>query len=74
MDAALTAPSYGEAVQRLRGAMRAHSFPTAGDRLQLAPITSALDAPSRAEGFHVLLEWEQAAARIRDIYLDVGRS
>jgi hypothetical protein len=64
VDHALTARDFGESVKRLRTAMRAHAFTTPSVTLKLKAMVRALDAPSRKEGFHVLLEWEQAAGRL----------
>jgi hypothetical protein len=63
VDHALAGGSFEAALKRLRSGLRAHTLPTAGAPLELRAVVQALDARSRAEGFHVLLEWEQAAGR-----------
>jgi hypothetical protein len=64
VDRVLTARDFGEAVKRLRAAMRAHGFKTPSGAVVLEPLVSTLDAAGRKEGFHVLREWEQAAGRM----------
>jgi hypothetical protein len=63
VEHALAAGSFAAALKRLRAGLRAHALPTAAGAIDLRPLVKALDARSRAEGFHVLLEWEQAAGR-----------
>src|SRR5215208_4941848 len=64
VDRALTARDFGEAVKRLRAAMRAHTFKAPSGPIVLQPLLNALDAAGRREGLHVLREWEQAAGRM----------
>lgn len=46
--------------------MRAHVFETAARPLRLAEFVEPFDARTRADGFHVLLEWDHAAHRFID--------
>ncbi len=48
---------------RLRTAMRSHVFKTSSVTLELDAIVARLDARTRRDGFHVLLEWHHTAYR-----------
>ena len=63
VDHALGARDFAGALKRLRAGLRAHRLERAGGALDLRALVQALDAASRQDGFHVLLEWEQAAGR-----------
>lgn len=63
LDRALAGADPAEAVRRLGAGMRAHRFGVAAGELALDRIVAELDAPTRAEGFHVLLEWDHASHR-----------
>jgi hypothetical protein len=50
-------------LDRLRKAMRSHTFPVAGSAISLKAAVESLDAKSRAEGLHVLHGWDFRAQR-----------
>jgi hypothetical protein len=58
------APSLGTALFRLRECLRTHSFHVAGHRLSLARVVNGYDQLTRAEGFHVLHDWDGKADRV----------
>jgi hypothetical protein len=55
---------FAAALKRLRSAMLNHRFKTSAGNLELADLVESLDLKSRQEGFHVLKEWDQVAARL----------
>ncbi|MEX2284647.1 MAG: hypothetical protein WEE89_19320 [Gemmatimonadota bacterium] len=58
---ALHGSSSSERVlDRLRRALRSHTFPCGSGRFVLRPIVDSLDARSRAEGIHILHPWDHA--------------
>jgi hypothetical protein len=56
-------PGTGDALARLRAAMRRHTFAAAGGDLTLRREVEALDARTRHEGLHVLHGWDFTAQR-----------
>src|SRR5688500_11389939 len=64
VEQALAAKDFAGAVAWLRSAMRSHTFETPPGPVELRGLVKALDSAGRREGFHVLLEWEQAAGRM----------
>ena len=61
------------AMTRLAAAMRAHHWRVPGQRWPLGPFVHALDRLTRAEGFHVLHDWDGIADKVNEdiIPLDV---
>ncbi len=55
-----------DAVGRLRGAMRAHTFRTSTSALSLQRVVKALDRSTRHEGFHALQSWDYRLHRFSD--------
>src|SRR5689334_23289952 len=62
VEHAASAGSPEGALARLRTQLAAHDFRAAAGP-DLRRIVRSLDGRGRDEGFHVLLEWEQAAGR-----------
>jgi hypothetical protein len=54
---------FPAALKRLRSAMQNHRFKTSAGSLELAELVETFDERARAEGFEVLKEWDQVAAR-----------
>lgn len=59
--AGLSAPTLGASLAGLRDAMRAHRFRAAGRQLFLGRVVAACDRRTRADGFHVLHDWDGVA-------------
>jgi hypothetical protein len=55
---ALLASGKGNPLDRLKKALRAHTFPHAGGEISLKAAVESLDAKSRAEGLHVMHGWD----------------
>src|SRR5262245_31277386 len=55
------AGTLGRALLRLRDAMRANAWQADATRIGFAPIVNRYDAATRAEGFHVLHDWDGKA-------------
>jgi hypothetical protein len=68
-----SAPDMRAAMTRLAASMRAHQWRVPGQRVTLAPFVQALDRRTRAEGFHVLHDWDGVADKVNEdiIPLDV---
>lgn len=75
IDAAARAPRLADALAALGQAIDANTFDTHGGPVRLARLTQHFDGLSRAEGFHVLNDWDGVAVRISDstIPMDVIR-
>jgi hypothetical protein len=58
------AKSYAEALARLRAAMRTHTFRTGTAALNLEKTVRTLDERTRADGFHVLHDWDGKASKL----------
>ena len=59
--AGLSAPTLGQALVALRDAMRANRFRAAGQQIFLDRVISSYDGRTRAEGFHILHDWDGVA-------------
>ena len=68
-----TAADMRAAMTRLAASMRAHHWRVQGQRWPLGPFVHALDRLTRAEGFHVLHDWDGIADKVNEdiIPLDV---
>jgi len=56
--AGLSAPTLGKALGALRDAMRANRFRAAGQQVFLDRVITSFDGRTRAEGFHILHDWD----------------
>ena len=56
--AGLSAPTLGRALAALGDAMRANRFRAAGQQLFLDRVIASFDGRTRAEGFHILHDWD----------------
>jgi len=59
--AGLSAPTLGKALVPLRDAMRANRFRAAGQQIFLDRVITSFDGRTRAEGFHILHDWDGVA-------------
>lgn len=59
-----SSPTLGRALQRLRDGMRAHLLTGGHQRIDLRGVVKAFDAQTRAEGFHVLHDWDGKAEQV----------
>ena len=67
LDAALGSDDGdGAALERLRAAMRGHSFPAASGRIELKRLVVTFDALTQNEGLHVLQGWDYVAHAFPD--------
>jgi hypothetical protein len=57
----LSAPTLGKALAALRDAMRANRFRAAGQQIFLDRVITSFDGRTRAEGFHILHDWDGIA-------------
>lgn len=75
IDAAARAPRLSDALTGLGASIQADTFKTAAGAVKLARLMKHYDGLSRAEGFHVLHDWDGVAVRITDstIPMDVLR-
>ena len=64
---------FRASLTRLRDAMRAHTFKLGKKRVDFGPVVRALDHQTRADGFHVLHDWNGPAKCVNDdmIVVDV---
>ncbi len=64
---------FRTSLTRLRDAMRAHVFKIGKKRVDFGPLVRALDQQTRADGFHVLHDWNGPAKKVNDdmIVVDV---
>ena len=64
---------FRASLTRLRDAMRGHAFKIGKKRVDFGPVVRALDQRTRADGFHVLHDWNGPARRVNDdmIVVDV---
>src|SRR5262249_11342606 len=60
------AATLGEALAHLRDAMRANTYNAGPQRIALDRLVGAYDRRTRAEGFHVLHDWDGQADRVGD--------
>jgi hypothetical protein len=63
VDEFASAKSLGAGLQLLRDAMRANQFRARGHQIYLDRAISAYDGRTRAEGFHILHDWDGVAQR-----------
>ena len=61
VDEIASANSLGAALQQLRDAMRANRFRARGHQIFLDRMMTAYDGRTRAEGFHILHDWDGVA-------------
>ncbi len=59
--AGLSAKTLGASLVAMRDAMRAHRFRAAGTQLFLERAVTAFDGRTRADGFHILHDWDGVA-------------
>lgn len=59
--AGLAGKNLGTSLLALRDAMRANRFKAAGQQIYLDRVVSSFDGRTRAEGFHVLHDWDGVA-------------
>lgn len=59
--AGLSAKTLGASLLQLRDAMRANRFRAAGQQIFLERAVTAFDGRTRAEGFHILHDWDGVA-------------
>jgi hypothetical protein len=60
------APSFDDALRRLREGMRSHRFRSGSDRVDLERIVVGLDARTTRDGFHVLNDWDGKADELNE--------
>ena len=53
--------TFGEALTRLRAAMRAHTFNTRSGQFNIGKIVRQLDQGTKQDGFNVLIDWDGKA-------------
>ncbi|HJU42357.1 MAG TPA: hypothetical protein VJ691_06060, partial [Vicinamibacterales bacterium] len=63
VDAFAGARTLGEALAPLRDAMRANQFRVRGHQIFLDRAVTSYDGRTRAEGFHILHDWDGVAQR-----------
>lgn len=75
IDAAARAPRLPDALLALGASIQADTFTAPAGAVKLARLMKHFDGLTRAEGFHVLHDWDGVAARIEDttIPMDVLR-
>ncbi len=61
VDAFAGAPTLGAALKPLRDAMRSNQFRARGHQIYLDRALSSYDGRTRAEGFHILHDWDGVA-------------
>jgi DNA-binding transcriptional ArsR family regulator len=60
------AKDLGEALRRLRDSFQSHTFMVGGESIDLAPAIKKLDSRTRADGFHVLHDWDGMADQVNE--------
>jgi len=63
VDDCAAAPTLGAALKPLRDAMRANRFRVRGHQIHLDRAITAYDGRTRAEGFHLLHDWDGVGQR-----------
>jgi len=63
LDALTVHDDFGDSASALRGAMRAHTFPTGAEPLRLQHIVQSFDTRARRAGLHVLESWDYVTHR-----------
>ncbi len=63
--------AFEEALWRLRGAMRTHTWKVGGRRLELDEVVAKYDRRTRQDGFHVLHDWDGKADHVNDDIIPV---
>jgi hypothetical protein len=63
LDALTAHEDFPDCASALRGAMRAHTFPTDTEPLRLQRIVHSFDTRARRAGLHVLESWDYVAHR-----------
>ena len=60
------APTLGAALRRLRDSLAANAFDVGAKRVSLERVVRAYDRETRAEGFHVLHDWDGKSDRVNE--------
>ena len=63
---AAAAADMGEALRRLRDVFQSDRFDADGESIDLAPAIKKLESRTRADGFHVLHDWDGIADRVNE--------
>ncbi|HEX3702774.1 MAG TPA: hypothetical protein VHU82_05555 [Vicinamibacterales bacterium] len=71
MGHAADAPDLGKALLRLRDTFESHTLRSGGRSLILAPAIASHDSRTRAEGFHVLNDWDGIADHVNEDIIPV---
>ena len=73
LDAVSTSGNFDRSLAGLRDGLRSHVFKTGPETISFAKMIKAYDSRTRAEGFHVLHDWDGKAEKVnRDtIVVDV---
>ncbi len=58
------AKDFTQALRRLRGGMRAHTWKAGGRKVDLDEVVGKYDRRTRRDGFHVLHDWDGKADRV----------
>ena len=58
------AATLGAALERLRDSLRANTFKTGGHQLHLDKVIRDYDGRTRAEGFHILNDWDGVSQQV----------
>lgn len=64
VEEAADARTLGESLRRLRERLRLHVVSAGAARVDLAPVVAACDRRTRADGFHVLHDWDGRAEQV----------
>ena len=62
--AGVSAANFKDALWRLRGAMRAHTWKIGHQRIALGDLVAKYDRRTRQDGFHVLHDWDGKADQV----------
>ena len=57
-------PTLGAALERLRDSFRANTFKTGGHQIHLDKLIRDYDGRTRAEGFHILNDWDGVSQQV----------
>jgi hypothetical protein len=71
VEAASSGPRLAQGLRRLRESLASHVLKTAGEQIGLARFIKAYDARTRADGFHVLHDWDGKADRVNENIIPV---
>ena len=59
-------PTLGQALARLRESLQSHVLKAAGQHINLARVVRRYDTETRAEGFHIIHDWDGKADRVNE--------